>query len=142
MLMLKQTSWGTAVESSRNSPNAAQHPHRIFSNWALYHGHLYIANLVLEGERNFDAYASAVLSSGGDSGFNTGLDKRFTALIRAYMTHAAYPDGATFEDAYTNLIALREGSLALVAAERRGLGMIDTDRFRYLIHNVAQMMEP
>ncbi|KAI0557520.1 hypothetical protein FGB62_292g06 [Gracilaria domingensis] len=142
MLMYKQTSWGTALESSRSSPNAVQHPHRIFSNWALYHGHLYITNLVLEGETEYDVYSSAVLSSSGDDGFNVGLDTRFSAMIRAYMTHAVYPDGATFEDAYTYFIALREGSLALVAAERRGLQVMNTDRFRGLIHNAAQMMEP
>ncbi|KAI0562287.1 hypothetical protein FGB62_62g161 [Gracilaria domingensis] len=142
LLMYKQTSWGTAVESSRSSPNAEQHPHRIFSNWALYHGHLYITNLVLEGETNFDAYARAVLLSGRTTGFNSGLHHRFNALISAYMKHAIYPDGATFEDAYTYFIALREGSLALVAAERRGLRVMDTDRFRALIHNAAQMMEP
>lgn len=142
MLMYKKVSWGTGLQSSRNCPNAAQHPHRIFSNWAMYHGHMYITNLALEGETDFDAYASAVLSSTGDSGFNTGLDHRFSALIEAYMTHAVYPDGSTFEDAYTYFIALREGSLALVAAERKGLKLIDSDRFRALIHNVAQMMEP
>eukprot|EP00178_Gracilaria_changii_P008456 TRINITY_DN256_c0_g1_i1.p1 TRINITY_DN256_c0_g1~~TRINITY_DN256_c0_g1_i1.p1 ORF type:complete len:1201 (-),score=127.86 TRINITY_DN256_c0_g1_i1:1642-5244(-) len=138
----KKASWGSTVVSDRFSPNALLHPHRIFSNWAMYHSYLYLANLVLEGETDYDAYTSAVLSEAETTGFNVGLNLRFSALIDAYMNHSIYPDGSTFEDGYTYFIALREGSLGLLAAHRRGLNIFDTDRFRGLIHNAAQMIEP
>lgn len=140
--VMKRESWGTTTSSTRFSPNCGIHPHRCFSNWATYHSSLYIANLAIEGESDFDSYTSAVLSQEGVSGFDAGLDNAFNAVYSAYLTHAVYPDGSTFEDAYTYFIALREGSLGLVAAERRGLGLLNTDRFRGLIHNLAQMVEP
>lgn len=142
LLVMKRWSWGNSETSSRNSPNAAQHPHRIFSNWAMYHSNLYISNLAIEGETDFDVYTSAVLAAEGEKGFNQGLNTRFTAMIEAYLTHAIYPDGATFEDAYSYFIAFREGSMAVVAAHRRGVTTIDTPRFRNFIHNAAQMYEP
>lgn len=138
----KKASWGSTITSDKYSPNADLHPHRIFSNWAMYHSYLYLANLVLEGETDYDAYASAVLTESEESGFNVGLNQRFTSLISAYMNHSIYPDGSTFEDGYTYFIALREGGLGLLAAHRRGLNIFDTDRFRGLIHNAAQMLEP
>ncbi|KAI0559397.1 hypothetical protein FGB62_154g116 [Gracilaria domingensis] len=138
----KKASWGSTVVSDRFSPNAVLHPHRIFSNWAMYHSYLYLANLVLEGETDYDAYTSAVLSEAEETGFNVGLNFRFSALIDAYLNHSIYPDGSTFEDGYTYFIALREGSLGLLAAHRRGLNVFDTERFRGLIHNAAQMLEP
>lgn len=142
MFVHKKASWGSTITSDKFSPNANLHPHRIFSNWAMYHSYLYLANLVLEGETEYDAYASAVLTESGESGFNVGLNERFTSLISAYMNHSIYPDGSTFEDGYTYFIALREGGLGLLGAHRRGLNIFDTDRFRGLIHNAAQMLEP
>ena len=142
MLVLKKWSWGNSATSTQLSPNAQIHPHRIFSNWALYHSNLYLSNLAIEGDTEFDAYATAVLAAEKQSGFNEGLNTRFTALIEAYMNHAIYKDGSTPEDWYAYNIAFREGSLGLIAAHRRGLNVLDTDRFRNLIHNAVQMMEP
>lgn len=142
LLVLKKSSWGNTITSDSRSPNALLHPHRIFSNWALYHSNLYITNLAIEGETDFDSYTTAVLAAEGEDGFNAGLNTRFEAMIDAYMKHSIYPDGSTFEDGYTYFFALREGSLGLVAAHRRGLNVLDTNRFRGLIHNVAQMNEP
>lgn len=142
LLVLKRYSWGNSPSSDRDSPNAVLHPHRIFSNWAMYHSNLYIANLAIEGDTDFDTYASAVLESEGEAGFNAALNTRFTAMIKAYMAHSIYPDGSTFEDGYSYFIAFREGSLGAVAAHRRGVATIDTPRFRNFIHNAAQMYEP
>lgn len=142
LLVMNKESWGNTVESSRNSPNAELHPHRIFSNWATYHSNLYLTNLAIEGESGFDVYASAVLSSRSASGFNEGLDRRFSKMLVAWAAHSVYPDGSTFEDGYTYFIALREGSLGLIAAERRGYHILDQPRFRGLIHNLVQMSEP
>lgn len=142
MLVMKRFSWGNSVTSDRISPNAAIHPHRIFSNWALYHSNLYLTNLAIEKETGFDVYTTAVLSAEGETGFNGGLYTRFTAMIEAYLAHSVYPDGSTFEDGYTYFIALREGSLGLLAAHRRGVTTIGTPRFRNLIHNAMQLYEP
>lgn len=142
MYVLKKESWGNTVTSDRNSPNAALHPHRIFSNWAMYHSNLFLANLAIESETGFDAYVTNVLQMENETGFNQGLNTRFTIMIDAYMKHCFYPDGTTYEDGYSYFIALREGSLGLIAAHRRGLNVLDTNRFRNAIHNVAQMLEP
>lgn len=142
MVVLKKASWGNTEESTASSPNGALHPHRIFSNWAPYHSTLYGTNLAIEGESGFDMYTSAVLSAEGETGFNTGLNYRFTKMMEAYMTHSIYPDGSTFEDGYTYFIAMREGSLGLIALTRRGINLLDTPRFRNFIHNLVQMIEP
>lgn len=142
LLVLKRFSWGNSVISDRISPNAVLHPHRIFSNWALYHSNLYLTNLAIEKETGFDVYASSVLSAEGESGFNEGLNTRFIAMMKAYLAHSIYPDGSTFEDGYTYFIALREGTLGLLAAHRRGVPTIGTPRFRNLIHNAVQLYEP
>lgn len=145
LIVLKKAGWGNTINSDRRSPNAALHPHRIFSNWALYHSNLYITNLAIEGETgpdDFDDYTKAILTAEGETGFNRGLSTRFEVMVEAFMTHSIYPDGSTFEDGYTYFIALREGSLGLVAAHRRGINVFDTDRFRNLIHNAAQLLEP
>ena len=143
MVVVKRFSWGTSTTSTRSSPNARKHPHRIFSNWAMYHSNLYLTNLAIEGDVDFDDYATAVLKSEKVlTGFNSGLNERFTALIKAYMGHSVYPDGSTYEDGYTYTMAFREGSLGLIAAHRRGLNVLNTDRFRNLLHNAVQMSEP
>lgn len=140
--VLKRHSWGSSVLSTRESPNAISDPHRIVSNSALHHSNLYLTNLAIEGEEGFDRYVSKVLQKHASRGFNNALNERFMALIKAYMTHVVYPDGSTHEDGYTYFVGLREGSLALVAAERRGIGVLSSPRFRNFIHNAAQMYEP
>lgn len=142
LAIMNQESWGTTEKSTRNSPNAAIHPHRIFSNWATYHSFLYLANLVVEEEHDLDVYASAVIHYERKENFPVDYLNRFTAVINASMHHTIYPDGSTAEDGYTYIIALREGSLGILAAERRGLNFLGTDRFRALIHNLAQITEP
>ena len=143
MIVMKRFSWGNSITSTKGSPNAIIHPHRIFSNWALYHSNLYLTNLAIEGEEGFDNYVAAVLAAESvPSGFNAGLNTRFTAMIEAYMNHSCYPDGSTYEDGYTYTTSFREGSLGLLAAHRRGLNVFDTNRFRNLIHNAVQMSEP
>lgn len=143
MLVLEKSSWGCTETSTSSSPNAATHPHRIFSNWATYHSNLFLANLAIEHDTDFDIYTTAVLQPfGSTKGFNEGLDFRYSKLLEAYMSHSVYPDGSTFEDGYTYFISLREGSLGLIAATRRGYNLIDTTRFRNLISNLEQMSEP
>lgn len=142
MLVLKKQSWGNTAESTTASPNGFLHPHRIFSNWAPYHSALYLTNLAIEGETDFDIYTQAVLDAEGEQGFNTGLDFRFTAMLDAFLKHSIYPDGSTFEDGYTYFISMFQGSLALIAATRRGWNFLDTPRFRNFAHNAMQMTEP
>lgn len=143
MLVLKKASWGSTETSSSSSPNAATHPHRIFSNWATYHSNLFLTNLAIEHDTDFDVYSTSVLQSFNQTkGFNDDLDDRFSKLLVAYMSHSVYPDGSTFEDGYTYFISMREGSLGLIAATRRGYNLIDTPRFRNFILNLEQMSEP
>lgn len=49
LFVMKRWTWGTSLRSTRESPNAKTHPHRIFSNWAGYNGNIYLANLAIEG---------------------------------------------------------------------------------------------
>lgn len=143
LLVLRQASWGATESSTFKSPNAAKHPHRIFSNWALYHAYLYITNLVLEHETDFDVYTYATLASfGEETGFNKPLHYRFNKVFSAFMRHSVYPDGSTYEDGYTYFIALLPGSLGLCATSRHGVDEVSTTRFRALIHNLLQMSEP
>lgn len=142
LLVFRKESWGTTLTSTVGSPNCALHPHRCYSNWATYHSNLYLTNLAIEGESDFDPYATNVLNEAKSLGFDAALDYRFFRTFEAYMNHSVYPDGATFEDGYTYFIAMREGSLGLVAAARRGANVIDTPRFRNFIHIASQMTEP
>lgn len=137
LLVKGRTHWGISDTSDRYSPNVMQHPHRIFSNWAIYHANLYLANLVIEGETDFDTMASAF-----GAGFNTNVNEKVPALYTAYMQHAIYPDGSSFEDGYTFDLAFREGSLGFLALARRGENHLDTPRGRNMIHYAAQSYEP
>lgn len=142
LLVMNRWTWGTANVSSTRNPNAETDPHRIISNWGMYHSNLYLTNLAIEGESGFIPYASEILRQNNATGFNQHMDTKFDALIKAYMTHSMYPDGSTFEDGYTYHVALREGSLALVAAQRRGANVLTTPTFRNIVHNFAQQSEP
>eukprot|EP00178_Gracilaria_changii_P001636 TRINITY_DN1230_c0_g1_i2.p2 TRINITY_DN1230_c0_g1~~TRINITY_DN1230_c0_g1_i2.p2 ORF type:complete len:874 (+),score=112.46 TRINITY_DN1230_c0_g1_i2:6390-9011(+) len=142
LLVMKRWTWGVVDENSAKYPDAETHPHRIVSNWGMYHSNLYITNLAIESETDFVPYAQHVLTEHQSTGFNAKMNRKFEALIKAYMTHSVYPDGSSFEDGYTYHTAFREGSLAFLAAHRRGHNLLDTPRFRNIIHNVAQMFEP
>lgn len=141
--VMNRFSWGTAKETSIHNPNVLTDPHRIFSNWAAYNGHLYVINLAIEGENKFDDYVTSILRlEKKTSGFNKELDVRYAELLKKFMDNSFYPDGATFEDAYSYNNAMREGSIALLASERRGSKVLSRARFRNAIHNLAQMTEP
>lgn len=142
LLVMKRWTWGVVDETTPSNPNAETHPHRIVSNWGMYHSNLYLTNLAIEGETGFVPYAQHILSQNKAVGFNDKLNRKFEALINAYMTHSVYPDGSSFEDGYTYHTAFREGSLGFLAAHRRGHNLLATPRFRNIIHNVAQMFEP
>lgn len=143
MFVMNRFAWGASEFSDVHSPNAILRPHRIFSNWAAYNSNLFLANLAIEKEDGFDEYCADVLAKNGKkSGFNAGLHQRYSALLEAFMTHSFYPDGSTFEDGYSYFIALREGSLGLLASHRRGSNVLGTGRFKNIIHNAAQMYEP
>lgn len=142
MIVLKRFSWGTSPFSNLNSPDVLEEPHRSFSNWAGYHAHLYVINLAIEHETDFDSYASSVIQSVGGTGFNTVLDHKYSTLLKEYMKHSFYPDGSTFEDGYSYFFGLREGSIGFLALERREPGLLTSPRFRNIIHNAAQLTEP
>lgn len=142
LLVADRESWGNTIPSDALSPNAKIEPHRIFSNWAMYSSNIYLTNLAIQGENGFLPYAKNVLDGYNSIGFNAGLNERFEAMIDAFFTHSLYPDGSSFEDGYTYHTALREGSLAFVARQRRGGRIFNTPRFRNAMHSVAQMWEP
>lgn len=143
LLVLKKETWGCTETSTAQSPNAALHPHRIFSNWAMYHGNLFVANLILEHENDLDVYASSVLQSHFQtSPFNVGILYRCGSLLEAYFDHSLYPDGSTFEDGYTYQIAMTFGALGVVTATRRGANLLNSARFRGHAHFYYQMSEP
>lgn len=142
LLVMKRWTWGTITETTPSFPNAETHPHRIYGNWAMYHSNLYLTNLAIEGEAGFMPYVEYVLKENESTGFNKDMDRKFEAMISAFMTHTIYPDGSTFEDGYVYHTALREGALALIASHRRGSNVLAITRFRNTIHNAAQMFEP
>lgn len=143
MFVLNREAWGATETSTRSSPNAKKHPHRIFSNWAGYHSNLFLANLAIEGEEGIDEYAASALAQNGQStAFNKRLHELYSELLKQFIHHSFYPDGSTFEDGYSYFLALREGSLGLLATHRRGSNVLGTPRFRNIIHNAAQMFEP
>ena len=142
LLVMKRWTWGLADETTASNPNPETHPHRIFGNWAMYHSNLYLTNLAIEGETGHIPYADAVLKRNNATGFNKKMNRKFEALIKAFMTHTIYPDGSTFEDGYTYHTAFREGSMGFLAAYRRGINVLNTPKFRNTIHNAAQMFEP
>lgn len=129
--------WGVSNISSSGSPNAEQHPHRIFSNWATYHANLHLVNLAIQGETQFDHMTTNL-----GARYSTNLDRQSKALTDAFMAHSIYADGSTFEDGYMYNLGMREGSLLFVALARRGINHIHTQRYRNFIYNGAQMMEP
>lgn len=92
---------------------------------ATYHGNLWLTNLAIEGEGDDPVIAT-----------------EFPALIGEYMKRAVYPDGSALEDGYVANLALREGSNALVAAEKRGYGHLTSQKFRNLVYHTALMYEP
>lgn len=142
MLVMNRWTWGTVKETNNRFPNAETHPHRIYGNWGMYHSNLFLTNLAIEGETGFLPYVETVLHEFNSTGFNSDMDTKFTSLVNAFVTHTFYPDGSTFEDGYTYHTALREGSLAMVALQRRGSNILSSERFRNTIHNAAQMFEP
>lgn len=142
LLIMKRWTWGVVDKNTQKYPNAETHPHRIVSNWGMYHSNLYLTNLAIEGESGFVPYAQQLLTENNSTGFDAKMKRKFEAVINAYMTHSVYPDGSTFEDGYTYHIAFREGALGFLAAHRRGHNLLDTPRFRNTIHNAAQMFEP
>ena len=129
--------WGITDNSTRKSPNAMQHPHRIFSNWATYHANLHLVNLAIEGESDFDEMTKAQ-----NVHYDRGIAVKISHLIDAFFKHSIYPDGSSFEDGYMYNLGMREGSLLLIALARRGQNYLDSPRFRNFIHMGAQMMEP
>ncbi|KAI0561235.1 Chondroitin AC/alginate lyase [Gracilaria domingensis] len=142
MLVMNRFSWGICPVSSQHCPDVFSEPHRIVDVNAMYHSNLFLTNLAIEGESDFDAYTTDVLRKNNAEGFNSELSYRFLTLLKTFMQQAVYPDGSTVQGGgfYTN--GLREGSLALIAAQRRGLNLLDTPRFRNLVHFSSQIMEP
>lgn len=134
--------WGITDKSNAYSPNAVEHQHRIFSNWATYHANLFLTNLAIEGETQFDTIVSNVLINGQPAGFDWTIHNRSVGLYDAFMKHSIYPEGSSFEDGYMYSLAFREGSFALIALAKRGINHIDTQRFRNFMYNSAQMHEP
>lgn len=142
LLVMNRFVWGICPISSKGCPDVFAEPHRIHNSKAMYHSNLFLTNLAIEAEAGFDNYAASVLREGRSNGFNYELHFRFLALMRAYMENGVYADGSTVEDGMAFVLGIREGSLALIAAYRRGLNLLDTARFRNLIHHSSQIIEP
>ncbi|CAN8066525.1 unnamed protein product [Agarophyton chilense] len=142
MLVMNRFSWGICPVSSEYCPDAVTEPHKIFDKNAMYHSNLFLTNLAIEGEYDFDAYTTEVLRRYDANGFNAELHVRFLTLLKAYIQHAVYPDGSTVQDSSFYTDGLREGSLALVAVQRRGSNLLNTPRFRNVIHYASQIIEP
>ena len=137
LMVMSRQHWGITDFSNKYSPNAMIHPNRIFSNWATYHANLFLTNLAIEGETDFDNMTTSL-----GVGFNHDIHNKSIALYAAFMKHSIYPEGSSFEDGYMYSLAFREGSLAFIALAKRGHNHIDTPRFRNFIYNGAQMHEP
>lgn len=139
LLVLKRSVWVPEDSDNTSGENSVL---QIVSHTAMQHSSLYLTNLAIEKEKDFDGYTTRVLRHNKARGFNHELDVRFTSLIKSYLKYAFYEDGATAEDGNSYFLGLREGALALVAIQRRGHNVMDTPHFRNIIHNAAQMFEP
>lgn len=85
---------------------------RIQSNWAAYHGDLYIMAAVTEGE----------------DGFEENICTTFSDLLALYLNYAIYDSGHPIEDAYAINLGFREGSLCFLAMARRGYNIFNHPR--------------
>lgn len=90
---------------------------KIQSNWATYHGDLYVMEAAIQDEEGFDREVYTL----------------FEDLFANYMNFAIYDSGHPVEDAYALNLAFREGSMAFLAMARRGFNLFNHPRkYRFL----------
>lgn len=77
---------------------------RIQSNWAPYHGDLFLLNAAVEGEEGYEEEISILLSD----------------LMVHYLDYAFYDSGHPIEDSYVLNVGFREGALVMLGMARRG----------------------
>lgn len=85
---------------------------RIQSNWAPYHGDLFILNAAIEDEEGYDKEVTLL----------------FSDLMVHYMDFAFYDSGHPVEDSYVLNVGFREGSLCFLAMARRGFNFFNHPR--------------
>ena len=98
---------------------------RIVSNWSLYNANLVTMICAIEGETGFDSEVYDLSAQ----------------LAQNVLDFYFYPSGACPEDGYIQL-ALREGSLALVAYAKRGLNLFEHPNYKAMVRCYAQSIEP
>ena len=116
----------SAATSHRRSWGLGEEDTRAVSNWTLYHGHLMVMALAIEGEPGYDA----------------ALYPLWTKLSRAYLHHAFTAAGANAEDSYPLGTSFRDSASMFVAMARRGDNLFLDPRYQGYMRYVLQSLEP
>lgn len=142
LLSLKRHSWASENIISNESMKLATDPNRLSAKLSFYRSNLYITNLAIQGEEEFDAYTTATLLASRPKRCSEGNDGKYPFSEDANMTSSMHLDDEMFEDGYTYFVNMRKEALGLVASHRRGSRLLDTSLFRNFIYDVAQGTEP
>ena len=115
-----------AATSGRRSWGMELPPARAFSSYYMHHG---------------GSLAVAVLAIEGEEGYDEEVYQLYAEAAQNWTEFSLYPSGGAFEDAQT-LLALREGSSAMVALARRGKNLFMHQNYRAYVRHVVQTLEP
>ncbi len=99
---------------------------RAISNHTLYHGHLAVLAMAIEGEE-------------GDDPEQIPLWK---TLVMNYMERSFYPSGAANEDTYPVATSLRDSALAMAGLARRGTDAFAHPHLRGHLAATIQALQP
>lgn len=145
LLVFKRCSLGNSgfTSDKATSTNSSAVLNQIPDGWDVYRSNLYITNLAIENEDEFDAFTTDILLKG--EGASTGeISGSFPFFedTEANTTYSNFLHESTFEDGYAYFMGIRLGALGVIASHKRGSGLLDTSLFRNFIYNTAQFSEP
>ena len=116
----------SAVTTGRRSWGMGEPSSRIVSNWSLYHGHLPVTALAIEGEEGYDPE----------------IYKIWVEMVGHYLDQAIYSNGAAQEDSYPLGTSLRDSAPTMVAMARRGVNYFEHPHYQAFLGYVLQSLEP
>ena len=115
----------TAIAGRRNY-GLGQPASRAISNHTLYHGHLAVMAMAVEGEEGADPE----------------LIPLWKKLVLDYMERSFYPSGAANEDTYPVGTSLRDSAVAMVGLARRGADAFAHPNQRATLAYTVQNLQP
>ena len=116
----------SAATTGRRSFGMGEPKGRIVSNWALYHGHLPVMALAIEGEPGYDPQIYSI----------------WVDMVKDYLDQCIYDGGAASEDSYPLGTSLRDSASLMVALAKRGHNYFLHPHYQEYWHYVAQSLEP